>query len=117
MIFKYDLDQGSLSDLTSFELMQFAPLTYCSMVYKFKEVATLLVTIVIPAVLGQMKSTKTSDLMFFRALFMFKIWALLSSIKFFLLSLLIETITCFLDRSFMIMLIQGFGLLFPLNIL
>jgi len=32
MIFKYDLDQRSLGDLTLFELMQFVPLMYCSMV-------------------------------------------------------------------------------------
>ena len=64
MIFKYDLDWESLSDLTSFELMQFVPLTYCSMVCRSKEVATLLVTIVMPAASGWMKLTKTSDLMF-----------------------------------------------------
>jgi len=40
----------------------------------------------------------------FRALFMFETWALLSSIKFFLLFPLMGTITCFLDRFFMAML-------------
>ena len=47
---------------------------------------------------------------------MFKTWVLLSSIKFFLLSPLMVTITCFLDGPFMVMLIWGFGLLFPLII-
>jgi len=90
MIFKYNLDQRSLSNSTLFELMRFVSLTYCSIVCRFKEVVTLLVTIVMLATLGQMKSTKTLDLIFFRTLFMFETWVLLSSIKFFYYSCLWE---------------------------
>ena len=77
---------------------------------------TLLVTIVISAASRWMKLTKMLDLMLFKALFIFEIWILLSFIKFFLLFLLIGTIICFLDRPFVVMLMWGFGLLFPLII-
>ena len=63
-----------------------------------------------------MKSTITSDLMFFNALFMLVTWTLLSFIKFFLLSLFIGTITCFLDRPFVVILIHSLGLPLPLMI-
>jgi len=91
--------------LTSLELMQFAPLTYCSIECKSTEATILLVTTMIPKVLEQMKSTITSDLMFLKALFMFETWALLLFIKFLLLSLLIGMMTCLYNGSFVVMLI------------
>ena len=49
---------------------------------------------------------------------MFEIWVLLLFIKFFLLSLLMGTMTCFQDNPFVVILMQGLGLglLFPLII-
>ena len=116
MIFKYNLDWESLGDLTSFELMQFVPLMYCLIVCRSKGVVTLLVTIMILAASEWMKSTIMSDLIFFRVLFIFEMWVLLSSIKFFLLSPLIGTITCFLDKPFIVILIWDFGLSLSLMI-
>ena len=81
MIFKYNFNWGSLEESTLLELMQFTPLTYCSIVCRYKEVATLLVTTMILAASVQIKSTNTLDLIFFNALFMLKTWALLSSMK------------------------------------
>ena len=57
IIFKYDFDWGSLGESTSLELIQFVPLTYCSIDCKSNEAATLLVITIIPAVSEQMKST------------------------------------------------------------
>ena len=54
--------------------------------------------------------------MFFNALFILVTWILLSSIKFFLLLLFIETITCFLDGPFVVILICSLGLLLLLMI-
>ena len=59
--------------------------------WRFNTDATLLVTIVIPTEYNQIKSTMTSDLMFFRALFRLETWLLLSSINFFILLLFIKT--------------------------
>ena len=68
--------------------------------------------------LEQIKSTIMSDLMFFNALFKFETWVPLLFIKFFLLTLLIETMTCLHNGPFVVMLICGLnlGLLFPLMI-
>ena len=63
------------------------------------------------AISWQAKSTMTSYLIFFDSLFKLEIWVLLSSINFVLLLLFIGTMTCFLNRPFMVMLILSFDLL------
>ena len=60
-----------------------------------------------------MKLTMTSILIFFKALFMLVMWTLLFSIKFLLF---MRTMTCFLDRPLVVMLICGLSLLLPLII-
>ena len=86
------------------------------MVWRSKASATFLVIIVILEFSSQTKSTMISDLMFFNTLFRLVIWLLLSSINFVLLLLFIGTITCFLEWSFVIILIFSLGLLLPLMI-
>ena len=57
------------------------------------------------------KSAITSDLISLSALLRLVIWTLDDSMNLALFSLLIGTITCFLDGPFIVMLIFGFGLL------
>jgi len=57
-----------------------------------------------------MKLTMTFILMFFKALFILVMWTLLFSMKFFLLALFKRTMTCFIDRPLVVMLICGLSL-------
>jgi len=77
---------------------------------------TLLVMMIMPLESSQMKLTITSILMFFKVLFMLVMWTLLFSIKFLLLALFMRTMTYFLDRPLVVMLICGLSLLLPLII-
>jgi len=67
------------------------------MTYKLDEDVTLYVTTIMLKGSEQMKSTKTSDLMFLKALLILDIWWLLFFINFIILFLFIRTIICFLD--------------------
>ena len=58
--------------------------------------------IVIPDWSGQMKLTMISNLVFFNALFKLVTWLQLSFINFGLLLLFIGTMTCFLERPFVV---------------
>lgn len=71
---------------------------------------------VIPRGSKWMKSTKTLDLMFLKALLILEMWRLLFFINFKILSPFIGTITCFLDGLLVVIWIWGLGFALPLMI-
>jgi len=101
-ILKYNLDYGSLSNMMSFESTASIFSQHFSIVIRFKVNMTLLVVIVRPLLLAQMKSAITSDLMFLSALFILAICLLESIMNLSKLLELIGTRTCFLDGPLVI---------------
>ena len=77
---------------------------------KSKEDAILFIVITMLYWSIHAKSAMISDLMFFSILFKFAICMLDEAMNMDLLSLLMGTITCFLERPFIVMLILGFNL-------
>ena len=79
------------------------------MVWRSNGAAILLVIIMIPDWSNYIKSAMTSDLIFLNALLILAICIIESFINFVLLLLLIETMTCFLNGPFIVMLSLGLG--------
>ena len=114
MIFIYDLDFGRRRLLIEFKSTFCMLLRYFSVVDKLRLFAGLLVVMMIPLFVLQMKSVTMSDLEFFRHLLtlIMCMWAelMINSV----IWLAIGMMTFFLDSSLVIMLILGFLLPFPL---
>ena len=89
---------------------------YFSIVFMSKVNATLLVVIIIPLLLEQIKSTQISDLISFNNQFMFVICTLDCAMTLSALFVLMEIIICFLDRSLVVMLNLSLLFWFELNI-
>ena len=85
------------------------------MIFKSDIVAILLVMIMIPLILDQIKSTETFDLIPLRSLLILTIYAFDYTITLPTLFVSIEMITCFLKRPFVVML--SLGLSFWLDLL
>ena len=94
-------------------------MTYFSIVWRLSGDVTLLETMIISTWSICTKSAITSNNFkfdVFSALLRLVIWMLNNSINFSLFLLFIETMTCFLDRSFIVMFCFGLDLLLPLMI-
>ena len=93
-ILRYDLDYGSLSNMTLFKLTTSIFLIYFSITLRPKVNVTLLVITVIikPLLSAQIKSAKISDLMSLRTLLMLKTYLLDKTMNLLELPKLIETI-------------------------
>ena len=117
MIFKYDFNWRSLGTWTSSKLTLSILFTYLSMAWRSDWDTTKFEIMVIPKLSGQMKSTMTFNLMFFKALLMLVICSLANAKMLLTLTLLISTIICFLDGPFMVMFKWGFTLFRLLMIL
>ena len=108
MIFMYDLNLGRWGLSIESRLTFSTFFKYFSIVDKSKLLAGLLVVIVIPLVLNQMKSAKVSDLEFFRHLLTLEIWIWAELIINSALTLVIGIITSLLDSPLVVILILGF---------
>ena len=117
IIFKYDLDWGSLGALTFSKSIWYISLTYFSIFYKSNEVVILLVTIIISVWLKPTKSAMTSNLILLSILLRLVIYELKLSINLFLFLMLIKIIICFLDGSLVVIFNLGFGFPDSLTIL
>ena len=110
-ILKYDLNYGSLDNMTLFELTASIFLMYFSIIVKSEVNVTLLVVIMRLLLLAQMKSAITSDLISLSALFMLAICLLESTMNLSELLGLIKTRICFLDGLLVIILSLGLSFL------
>ena len=114
MIFIYDLDFGRCRLSIEFESTFYMLLRYFSIVDKLRLFTGLLVVMMIPLFVLQLKSVTMSDLEFFRHLLtlIMCMWAelMINSV----IWLAIGMMTFFLDSSLVIMLILGFLLPSPL---
>ena len=106
-ILRYDLDFESLGDMTSFKSVTLILLIYFSIILRSEVDMTLLVVIIKLLLLAQIKLAKTSDLISLRILLMLETYLLYKTMNLLELPELIGTIICFLDGSFVIMLILG----------
>ena len=106
-ILRYDLDFESLGDMTSFKSVTLIFLIYFSIILRSEVDVTLLVVIIKLLLLAQIKLAKTSDLISLRILLMLETYLLYKTMNLLELPELIGTIICFLDGSFVIMLILG----------
>ena len=80
------------------------------MTCKSDEDVTLHVITIMPKRSKQIKSTKTSDLIFLKTLLILNIWWLLFFMNFIILSPFIRTIICFLNRPLVIIWMWGLDL-------
>ena len=115
MILRYNLDWVSLRDSICSALINCAFLTYFSMDWRSKRLATLLVKMTTPLFLTWIKSAIISNLTFLRALLMLAMWTLESLTNLLALSVLIWIMTCLYEGLFVVILIQGFSL--PLTLM
>ena len=99
------------------ELISSTFLIYCSVICKSNYAATLLVTTIIPKGSDQIKSARTLDFAFLSDLFMLATCKELFFMNFELFLLLIGMMLYFLDRSLVVIWIQGFTLELFLTIL
>ena len=88
--------------------MLFESLRYFSIMLRSDEMATLLVVNSNSLLSEQMKSTETSNLTLFKSQLIFETWVLALAIILKMLLVLMDTMTCFLDRPFMVIFNLGF---------
>ena len=101
--------------LLKFKSTSFKLFTYFSMIFKSDIIAILLVMTMIPLILDQIKSTETSDLIPLKSLLILTICIFDCTITLSTLFVLIEMMTCFLKRPFVVIL--SLGLSFWLDLL
>jgi len=99
---RYDLNWGRWEYITLFKSILFNSLIYSSTTFRSKLATALLVVMIIPLLLNQMKLANTSDLTSFKSLLMFEAWAFAWDTIVLALSLLIGIITCFLEGSLIV---------------
>ena len=115
IIFKYDFDCGRQRVSTLSELIQVAFFIYLSIIWRLRDEATLLVTIVMLAQSMHTKSAITSDLIFFNTLLRLVTCMLEDSMNLALFLLLMGMITCFLEEPFVVIFNLGLG--FPTSLM
>ena len=113
-IFRQDLDCRSLRDEICFASVVRKFFTYFLISCKSEDEETLLVVIMIPLSLAQMKSAIVFDKIFLRAQFILITYMLESLRNLFASLLFISTITYLYEGLFVVMLILGSGL--PLSL-
>ena len=108
VIFKYNLDFGKQGLLIESELISLLLFKLFLMTFKFDTAADLLVVIIIPSLTLQIKSAEISNLISFRHLLMLIICWLAELIINSVFESVIGIMICFLDGSFVVILILGF---------
>ena len=112
MILRYNFDCGNLGEEIFSTSKGSEFLTYFSISYRSDPEETLLVVIIIPLLSTQMKSAIVLDLIVFRARLILAMCELEFLMNSFAISLFIGMITCFLERSLVVMLVFGLTLSF-----
>jgi len=87
--------------------ISFKLFTYFSMIFKSDIIAILLVMTMVPLILDQIKSTETSDLIPLKSLLILTICIFDCTITLSTLFVLVEMMTCFLKRPFVVILSLG----------